>query len=232
MDILQIKKRLKTDNYCFFREDKNLGSNIILLTLGGSHAYGMAKEGSDLDIRGIATNSKEDILLGTDFGQVVETVTDTVIYSFNKMMQLLVSNNPNTIEILGCKPEHYLHLSGIGKELLANRKMFLSKICIHSFGGYARSQLRRMENKAARYTGQAQNEAYILKSIKNAKYYFKDSFFPYNDGNINLYIDKSAQNGYEVTNITLIELTYKDGIITKSSGDSSSAFLNKDSAYI
>ena len=86
MDILQIKEKLKSGNYAFLREDKNLGSNIMLLTLGGSHAYGMDKEGSDLDIRGIAINSKEDILLGTDFGQVVETVTDTVIYSFNKMM--------------------------------------------------------------------------------------------------------------------------------------------------
>lgn len=196
MDIFQIKEKLKSDNYAFLKEDKNLGSNIILLTLGGSHAYGMDKEGSDLDIRGIAINSKEDILLGTDFGQVVETITDTVIYSFNKIIQLLVSNNPNTIEILGCKPEHYLYLPDIGKELLANRKMFLSKICIHSFGGYAGSQLRRMENKAARYIGQAQNEAYILKSISNAKYYFKDRFFPYNDSEINLYIDKAVQNGY------------------------------------
>lgn len=30
-------------------------------------------------------------------------------------------------------------------------KMFLSKICIHTFGGYAGSQLRRMENKAVRH---------------------------------------------------------------------------------
>ena len=165
MNIEQIKEKLKTSEYDFLREDKNLGDNIILLTLGGSHAYGMDKEGSDLDVRGIALNSKKDILLGTDFEQVVNADTDTTIYSFNKMIQLLTSNNPNTVEILGCKPEHYLRLSNIGKELLENRKMFLSKICIHTFGGYAGSQLRRMENKAARLVGQAQNEEYILKSI-------------------------------------------------------------------
>ena len=45
MDIFQIKEKLKSDNYAFLKEDKNLGSNIILLTLGGSHAYGMDKEG-------------------------------------------------------------------------------------------------------------------------------------------------------------------------------------------
>ena len=55
------------DEYKFLREDPHLGNNIILLGLGGSHAYGMNKEGSDIDIRGIALNSKDEILLGDDF---------------------------------------------------------------------------------------------------------------------------------------------------------------------
>ena len=70
-----------------------LGENIILLTLGGSHAYGIDKEGSDVDIRGIALNTKPEILLGNDFDDVVDVPTDTTIYSFNKMLQLLSSNN-------------------------------------------------------------------------------------------------------------------------------------------
>ena len=197
MNIEQIKAGLKTEEYNFLREDKNLAENVIILTLGGSHAYGMDKEGSDLDIRGIALNQKEEILLGTDFEQVVNIDTDTTIYSFNKMLQLLTSNNPNTIEILGCRPEHYLHLSDIGKELLDNRKMFLSKVCIHTFAGYAGSQLRRMENKAARLVGQAQNEAYILKSINNAKYDFKNRYYPHDDSDVKLYIDKAVQQGYD-----------------------------------
>lgn len=197
MTIEHIKEKLKSDKYNFLREDKNLGNNIIILTLGGSHAYGMAQECSDLDCRGIALNPKEDILLGTDFEQVVDVDTDTIVYSFNKMVQLLTSNNPNTIEILGCKPEHYLHLSDIGKELLDNRKMFLSKICIHSFGGYSQAQLRRLQNKSARLVGQAQNEAYILKSINNAKYDFKNRYYPHNDSDVNLYIDTAVQEGYD-----------------------------------
>ena len=36
----QIKEKLKSDEYEFLRKDKNLGNNIIILTLGGSHAYG------------------------------------------------------------------------------------------------------------------------------------------------------------------------------------------------
>lgn len=197
MNIEAIKEKVKSSEYNFLKENKYLGDNIILLTLGGSHAYGMDKEGSDLDVRGVALNQRDEILLRTDFEQVVDVDTDTTIYSFNKMLQLLTSNNPNVIEILGCKPEHYLFVSDIGKELLENRKMFLSKICIHTFGGYASSQLRRMENKAARLVGQAQNEEYILKSIQNAQYDFKNRYYPLNDSSVNLYIDKAVQEGYE-----------------------------------
>lgn len=197
MKIEEIKNRLKDIDYNFLKENNHLGNNIILLGLGGSYAYGMNTENSDLDIRGISVNKKDEILLGEDFEQVVDNETDTTIYSFNKILQLLTSNNPNTIEILGCKKEHYLYLSSIGKELLDNRKIFLSQICIHTFGGYAGSQLRRMENKAARLVGQAQNEEYILKSINNAKYDFKNRYYPMCDGELSLYTDKAVQEGYE-----------------------------------
>ena len=208
MQIGEIKKKLQTTEYDFLREHKSLGKPIMLLTLGGSHAYGMNKEGSDLDIRGIALNSREEVLLGEDFEQVVDVETDTAIYSLRKMLQLLTANNPNTIEILGCKPEHYLYLSDLGRELKENRHMFLSKICIHTFGGYAQSQLRRMENKAARLVGQAQQESYILRSIQNTSYDFKTRYFPQGDGEIALYIDKAVQEGYESEIFMDIQLTH------------------------
>lgn len=195
--IKKIRKRMQSDDYRFFHENNNLGKNIILIGLGGSYAYGMNKDSSDLDIRGISLNKKEEVLLGIDFEQVVDEKTDTTIYSFNKMIELLTKMNPNTCEILGLQDWQYFYLHPIGKELLENRKMFLSKICIHTFGGYAGSQLRRMENKAARLVGQAQNEAYILKSINNAKYDFKNRYYPHNDSDVKLYIDTAVQEGYD-----------------------------------
>ena len=195
--IKKIRKRMQSDDYRFFHENNNLGKNIILIGLGGSYAYGMNKDSSDLDIRGISLNKKEEVLLGIDFEQVVDEKTDTTIYSFNKMIELLTKMNPNTCEILGLQDWQYFYLHPIGKELLENRKMFLSKICIHTFGGYASSQLRRMENKAARLVGQAQNEAYILKSINNAKYDFKNRYYPHNDSDVKLYIDTAVQEGYD-----------------------------------
>ena len=208
MNLEQIKNTLKTEEYNFLRNNEHLGTNIMLLTLGGSHAYGMEKETSDLDVRGITINPKSDILLGTDFEEVVNVDTDTTIYSFNKMIKLLTSSNPNTIEILGCKPEHYLYLSEIGKELINHRKMFLSKICIHTFGGYAGAQLRRLENKSARLVGQTENELHIYKSICNAKYDFKHRYYPHGDNEVILYVDEAIQNGYDTEIFMNINLNH------------------------
>ena len=63
LSIKDIKELIKTKDYDFLREDKNLNSNIILLGLGGSYAYGTNTEDSDIDIRGIAVNSKRNILI-------------------------------------------------------------------------------------------------------------------------------------------------------------------------
>ena len=162
MTLKEIKEKLKSTEYDFIRMNKHLGNNIILLGLGGSYAYGTNIETSDLDIRGCALNSKSEILTNENFEQFVNEATDTTIYSFNKLITLLSNCNPNTIEILGLKPEHYLYISPIGQELLDNKKMFLSKKAINSFGGYAHSQLRRLDNKAVRTVSQSEQEKHIL----------------------------------------------------------------------
>ena len=197
MTINEIKNKIKTEEYSFLRTNEHLGSNIILLTFGGSHAYGTNVEGSDIDIRGCALNTKEEILTNKNFECFTNDDTDTVIYSFNKLIHLLANVNPNVCEMLGCKPEHYLYLSPIGQELIDNRHLFLSKKCIHSFGGYATSQLRRLDSKAARLVSQSEQEQHILKSIENASYTFKQDFFSYDDDAIKLYIDKSEQEEYD-----------------------------------
>lgn len=197
MTIEQIKKTITTQKYDFLKNDKNLGKNIILLTLGGSHAYGTNIETSDLDIRGCALNSKMQILTNENFEQFVNEETDTTIYSFNKLIQLLSSVNPNTIEILGNKPEHYLYISPIGRELLDNAHLFLSKRVVKSFGGYATDQLRRLDNKSMRNLNQEQKEKHILNSIMNAYYTFPEAYFEFDEDSINLYIDKSNQEEYD-----------------------------------
>ena len=110
MTIEEIKKEIQTSQYDFLKTNPHLGDKIILLGLGGSHAYGTNIKTSDLDIRGCAVNSKSEILTNENFEQFVNADTDTTIYSFNKLIHLLSNCNPNTIEMLGLKPEHYLYL--------------------------------------------------------------------------------------------------------------------------
>lgn len=193
MTLDQIKAALNSSEYTFLQADEHLGNNIMLLGLGGSHAYGTNTETSDLDIRGIATNRYRDILCGNDFEQVVDVPTDTTIYSIEKMMKLLCACNPNTVEILGLKPEHYLYLSNAGKLLLENKHLFLSKLAIYSFGGYATSQLRRMENKSARVGTQETLEFNIMKSIEKSLYDLRNRHFPMDTSAVKLYLDDSVQ---------------------------------------
>ena len=198
MKIERIKEKLKSEGYDFLRTNEHLGNNIILLGLGGSHAYGTDTETSDLDIRGCALNRREEILVPTrNFDQVTEETTDTTIYSFNKLVLLLTNCNPNTIEILGLRPEHYIYIHPIGQELLDNAKLFLSKKAIYSFGGYATSQSRRLDNKAARRLGQEERMQHVLNSIMNAFYTFPDKYFQFPDDAIKLYTDKGVHEDYE-----------------------------------
>jgi predicted nucleotidyltransferase len=202
------KEILKTPEYEFLKTNSHLGNNIILLGLGGSHAYGTNIAGSDVDIRGIAINTKEEILGSANFEQVVNNETDTTIYSIRKIISLLSSCNPNTIEMLGLKPEHYLYLSSIGQELLGNKKLFLSKRAKYSFGGYAFSQLRRLDNKAARTIEQAEREQHILNSITAATYAWPDKYGCFKTGEgIRLYLDESEQENMDKEIFMDIHLT-------------------------
>lgn len=132
MTIQQIREMLSSEAYDFLRTNEHLGGRIVFLTLGGSYSYGTNVEGSDVDIRGCAINRPSDLLGLSNFEQVVHTETDTTVYSFNKLVSLLLNCNPNTIEMLGCKPEHYFLLTPIGKEMIESRKLFLSRRAVHS----------------------------------------------------------------------------------------------------
>ena len=176
MTVEEIREKLKTSEYDFLRNNKHLGSNIILLGLGGSYSYGMNIEGkSDIDIRGVTLNSKEEILLLQNFGQIVDENTDTTIYSFNKMVNLLCKANPNVMEQLGLNPEHYLYIHPIGQVLLNNSKLFLSKRAVYSFAGYAKEQLKKLDNKSSRsfgedYTGIGRRNRYAAAHNKLGKH--------------------------------------------------------------
>ena len=203
-----IRTALYEDERYKFLQEKPLGNNIVLLGFGGSYAYGTNNENSDIDVRGVATHNAEDILTRKGFEQVVNEETDTTIYSLEKIVNLLSNCNPNTIEILGLEPWQYFYVTDIGQALIDNRDMFLSKRAIYSFGGYANSQLRRLENRAARTMEQTKREEFILRSIESAKYTFPAKFFEYPEDAIKLYIDKAVNPEYDTEIFMDIDLKH------------------------
>lgn len=106
----ELKAIVQREEYDFLRTNKHLGSNILFLTLSGSHAYGTNVEGSDIDIRGVA--GSPEILGFNHFEQAIDNRTDTVIYAVNKFVGLLAQGNecmPDHIHLLvECSPQHFI----------------------------------------------------------------------------------------------------------------------------
>lgn len=194
----QIKNEINSDKYDFLRTNPHLGNNIILLTVGGSHAYGTDVEGSDIDVRGIAVERKQELLGLSNFEQFENRETDTTIYALRKIVSLLLNSNPNVIEMLGTKDEHYFILNPEGEMLKNNIDLFLSKRAVHSFGGYATAQLRRLQNALARDSyPQAEKEKHILNSILNQMEHLKANYHSFTNEQINVYLDDTDREGYE-----------------------------------
>ncbi len=191
-------KLMNSQEYDFLRKNERLGKRMILLGLGGSYAYGTNNDHSDIDFRGITLNTPSDLLGLTEFEQYEDANTDTVIYSFNKIVKLLLECNPNTCEILGLDEEQYLIKTSLGQELIDNRHLFISKRAAKSFGGYASAQLRRLQNAIARDSmSQPEREQHILNSVRNALDDFNRRYNDFDRGSIKLYIDNAVTIGLE-----------------------------------
>lgn len=216
---MDFNKIIENKEYDFLRNEKELKDNIILLTIGGSHAYGTNIETkdhiSDIDIRGIYLNSKEQLLLMDCNSKPYENrELDVVVYPLKQIIPLLTSCNPNTIELLGTKEEQLIKISKEGKLLRDNSELFLSKKVYASFGGYVIQQLRRLQNALARDTySHEEKEEHIMQSIRKKMLTFKDRYKDFNNGSIELFIDNSLKENMDkeiMLNINLNNYPLRD----------------------
>ena len=207
MNKFEFARLISNYEYDFLSKNEHLGKNIILLTLGGSYAYGTNTPKSDIDIRGIALNSKSDLIGLSNFEQFVDNDTDTVIYGFNKIIKLLSNCNPNVIEILSPREDIY-YANGLGRDLLTNRHMFLSKRAGVTFGGYAYHQLIRLENALChdRYNEQ-DKQRHLYNTLWDVQTHLNDAY------DIESYGDIVLRNEYEgvvadvnLSNISIVNL--------------------------
>lgn len=119
-------------------KDQNL---IVFECLSGSHAYGLETEHSDIDIKGVFI-LPEDQFLGLEYvEQVSDEKNDTVYYELKRFMQLLAKNNPNILELLYSPDDCVRILHPLFKPVREHN--FLSRLCEHTFGGYAMTQVKK-----------------------------------------------------------------------------------------
>lgn len=125
---------------------------LILKGYSGSLSYGTNGPKSDIDIKGIFIPPKQ-YWLGLnyiDHARDNSNGLDVFYHSLKKFLDLALNNNPNVLELLYLRENHYLwsdipdKYKKLGKKLIASRDLFLSKKCKHTYLGYAYSQLSRM----------------------------------------------------------------------------------------
>lgn len=120
--------------------------NCILRVVAGSHAYGTNIPSSDWDERAIFADIKQRVLLPFEkIEQIQFREDDKVYFELSKYMPLLLSQNPNVIELIWTDPKDVLFKNELGDLLLDNRHEFLSKQVTDSYVGYAMSQLKRIK---------------------------------------------------------------------------------------
>jgi hypothetical protein len=124
-----------------------LEKRTILLTLGGSRAYGTDTHESDIDVRGICVPPASYYHGFTSkFEQAeIRDGSDVVVYEIKKFFSLAAKCNPNILEILYSDPSHHILVHPLGRTLLDNRDLFLSKQAAASFAGYAHAQIHRIK---------------------------------------------------------------------------------------
>jgi hypothetical protein len=123
-----------------------LPTHTFFLTRAGSHAYGLATLGSDLDLRGVAIPPKEYFLgFAHRFEQAEASDPDLIVYDIRKFFTLAAAGNPSILELLWTDDEDHLVLTALGQRLLAQRSLFLSRKVKQTFSGYATAQLKRIK---------------------------------------------------------------------------------------
>ena len=143
----------------------------IFLTLAGSQAHGTARDGSDVDLRGVcvaplsvrlslfATFEQYEGSLPDAFGasvlprikahptasRALDVKTECVVFDIAKFVALCAAANPNALEILFADERDWVLETPGWRRLHDERRQFLTKKVQQTFLGYAMAQLKKIE---------------------------------------------------------------------------------------
>jgi predicted nucleotidyltransferase len=124
---------------------KDQSSVVIYETVHGSHAYGLAGDDSDVDVKGVMVGPAAWYHGYLPSPEQIEPSKDHVRYEVRKFFRLAAAANPTVLELLWTDPSDHRLVASEGRRLLECRSDFLSKRVEETFVGYALSQLKRIK---------------------------------------------------------------------------------------
>ena len=124
-----------------------LQARTILLTRSGSHAYGLATDESDLDVRGVAIAPLPYYVgFSRRFERYTfEGSTEGEVEDIRVFMRAACNGEPQVLPVLFCDASDVLHTTRAGDMLRATRDVFLSQRLVRPFTGHASSIVIRHE---------------------------------------------------------------------------------------
>jgi len=121
----------------------SLGCRLLYLTLSGSHAWGLERPDSDMDLRGVYQAPTMKILglhRGKDTIEFNVGVYDVQLYELEKFLAMLTKHNGNMVNLLWLPNPLAVNLTipwvGLGRS-------FLTRKLRHYYRGYAEGQRKR-----------------------------------------------------------------------------------------
>jgi predicted nucleotidyltransferase len=121
--------------------------NVLLSGVVGSVAYGLDTEDSDTDRLGVFAAPTERLLgLHPPKPSIVSSKPDATFHEAGKYASLALSMNPTITELMWLPDDLYEQRTGLGENLIAIRRAFLSRARTrNAYLGYSTQQFRRLE---------------------------------------------------------------------------------------
>jgi predicted nucleotidyltransferase len=122
----------------------DLNRFIIYRCIVGSQAYGLNRDASDVDRRGIYLPPAD--LQWSIYGlpeQLEDRASEECYWELQKFLSLALKANPNILECLYTPLIE--HTTEIAEMILSRRHIFLSKLVFQTYNGYVMSQFKKLE---------------------------------------------------------------------------------------
>lgn len=151
----------------------NLDAKVLpkegYVTRAGSYAYGLNTPESDEDFRGFFFPQPKNVLGyidGPEHRQIMDGGLDFTLWEVRKFFRLAAQANPNVIEQLFADPVDHIYVSPLAKEILANRKLFLSRRIAKTYLGYATGNFKRIRTGDDDHDYDGKDAMHMIRLLK------------------------------------------------------------------